>query len=73
MMLTHFNDFWGQKLTEYISFWSQKSLKWVSKETVIRRYPEITLVATGGGGVSQKLTLANRGRRGVKEKVILEY
>ena len=31
MMLTHFNDFWGQKLTECVSFWAQKSLKWASK------------------------------------------
>ena len=23
MMLIHFNDFWGQKLTECISFWAQ--------------------------------------------------
>ena len=30
MMLTHFNIFWAQKLTECVSFWAQKLLKWVS-------------------------------------------
>ena len=29
-MLTHFNDFWAQKLTHFVSFWAHKSLKWVS-------------------------------------------
>ena len=30
MMLTHFNIFWAQNLTECVSLWAQKSLKWVS-------------------------------------------
>ena len=31
MLLTHFNDFWPQKLTECVCFCAQKTLKWVSK------------------------------------------
>jgi hypothetical protein len=29
IMLTHFQDFWGQKMTKCVSFLAQKLFKWV--------------------------------------------
>jgi hypothetical protein len=33
IMLTHFNNFWDQKLTKYVNFGAHKSLKWLVPET----------------------------------------
>jgi hypothetical protein len=37
MMVTHFNDFWGQKVIECISFWAQKSLKLKKQPNICRK------------------------------------
>ena len=37
MMLTHYNDFWPQKLTLWVSFWAQKLTFWAG-DTLCENY-----------------------------------